>query len=68
MQTIKEAEGGARREAIEDALRQTEGNRTLAAEQLGVSRSQLHRYMRDLGMIEKPKPKAKAKRAKARAR
>ena len=53
--TLKQVQSDATRKAIAAAIKEHRGNRTLAAEALGVSRSQLYRYMVELGMISKGK-------------
>ena len=51
--TLKQAQADATRQAIVEALDLFEGNRTLAAESLGISRRQLHRHLVDLGLLRK---------------
>lgn len=47
---LKHVRAEATRKAIAQALRSAKGNRTQAAKLLGLSRSQLHRYLADLGI------------------
>jgi DNA-binding NtrC family response regulator len=47
---ISEQPVDARRESIEEALRQHRGNVAAAARQLGCSRGALHRWIKDLGL------------------
>jgi DNA-binding NtrC family response regulator len=56
--TLKDIETAARRAGIRAALDKYDGNRTLAAEALGVSRSQLYRYLAELGLddVYQPNP------------
>lgn len=48
---LKKAQAEATREAVMAALAKTDGNRTQAAELLGISRTQLYRYMRGLRLL-----------------
>jgi DNA-binding NtrC family response regulator len=51
--TLKQIQADASRQAIREAMEAADGNRTLAAELLGVSRSQLYRYLVELGLLKK---------------
>jgi len=59
--TLKQIQADATRAAVRQALAQAQGNRTQAAEILGVSRSQFYRYMVDLGLAKKGSSATRAK-------
>jgi DNA-binding NtrC family response regulator len=53
LQTLKQIQADATRTAIRQALQAADGNRTLAAELLGISRAKLYRHLDELGLLQK---------------
>jgi len=66
--TLHQIQADATRRAIAKALDKYDGNRTLAAESLGISRSQFYRYMVELGLIKKASSAGGGARQPIRAR
>lgn len=65
-QRYHDAVTALKRRLIEDALRRCGGNRTAAAEELGLQRSYLYRLMKDLGVQAPPaKPRKRSEQAAA---